>query len=1189
MLLDSPISISYRSLPSIKLYTDPIRSGHGGRDHWFLTLVLLAWGWPAGAAFSADWPTHLHDNRRSGFTTEQLETGALAVAWHWTSPHPPQPAWSGPARWDAFARRHNLPAMRNYDPVFHVTAAAGRVYFGSSVDDSVRCLDANNGEVLWTFTTGGPVRVAPTIAHDHVYFGSDDGFAYCVHAETGQESWRFSPADTSELLLNNGRFIAPHPCRTGVMVEGDTAYFGCALLPWQKAWLCAVDAGKGQPIGPGRFVQPLDGNTLEAPPAASSKLLIFPQGRVAPLVFRRSDGKNLGPLKKSGGGSVVVVSLDARIIHGPGAEPREGAFKTTAAEANSDGKTLEMVASHGRGNALVVVGGRSFMLTDNELIASELATRDPLWRVPCDLSLALIAAGETLVAGGVDRVGAFSIDSGQPLWSAPVEGKVFGLAVANGQLLVSTDAGHIYAFRPGTTQLPNTTTDPAAKQPRATPVVDNAWQPLAGPSFQFDRPGEAIVRWHTQTTTPSQLDYHHDDLVLSISDAQPTTQHQLRLSGLKHNRIYSVTLIDNQEQTARRSAAYELDTFFDFSPQPILSPRTISAEIESPPRMSTAARTILQQSHIDRGLCLVYGLDDGSLAVELARQSRLKVIAIDTDHARVDSIRRRLIAAGSYGHRLSVYHVPSFSQLPLPGHWANLVVSESLVRDGTPILTAAEAHRQLRPDGGVACLGQPAGTAPQLAKKELADWLGARADSARIVVGGELGTLAIWTRGPLQGAGEWSHLYGRADNSAFGGEQLLGVTKASDLAVQWVGRPGPRYQVDRNGRKPSPLSTAGRLFLQGLHRLAAVDAFNGSILWTLEIPDLQRFNMPRDSGNWCADRDFLYVAVRDRLWKIDVREGRVTRKLEVPSPQTRQGPWDWGYIARSGDKIIGTSVRRATSWTNFWGGGGEGWYEGLGGEVTHKICSDALFSIDRDTDKVVWNYQNGVVLNSTITISDGKVYFIECRHETVIGAPERRVGRPELWKQQFLVAVDANDGSLLWEQPIELPPGKIVFYMAHGKGRLVVVGSADGKYHIHTFASANGKPDWSRSFGWPDGKGDHGKAMSRPAIVDDKLYVRPLVLNIKDGSDAEPQMPIGGCGTYACSTGAVFFRAETLTVWNPVLGQSTTWNRLRPDCWLSTIPAGGLLLSPEGGGGCSCGIWLETSVGFIPRQLRQPR
>ena len=46
--------------------------------------------------------------------------------------------------------------------------------------------------------------------------------------------------------------------------------------------------------------------------------------------------------------------------------------------------------------------------------------------------------------------------------------------------------------------------------------------------------------------------------------------------------------------------------------------------------------------------------------------------------------------------------------------------------------------------------------------------------------------------------------------------------------------------------------------------------------------------------------------------------------------------------------------------------------------------------------------------------------------------------------------------------------------------------------------------------------------------------------------------------------------------------QLSSWPRLRSSCWLSTIPAAGMLLSPEGGGGCSCGIWMETSIGFMP-------
>ncbi len=161
--------------------------------------------------------------------------------------------------------------------------------------------------------------------------------------------------------------------------------------------------------------------------------------------------------------------------------------------------------------------------------------------------------------------------------------------------------------------------------------------------------------------------------------------------------------------------------------------------------------------------------------------------------------------------------------------------------------------------------------------------------------------------------------------------------------------------------------------------------------------------------------------------------------------------------------------------------------------------------------------------------------------------------------------------------------------MAQSGDKLVIAGSADGKYNVHSFKTANGESGWTRSFGWPGGKGDHGKAMSRPAIVGGKVYLRPHVLSLADGTNDGPQMPGGGCGTYACSSGALFFRSSTVTVWNQQDGKSSTWKRLRPDCWLSTIPASGMLLSPEGGGGCSCGTWMETSVGFIPRQLKRIR
>ncbi|MCH8044319.1 MAG: hypothetical protein IID44_11435 [Planctomycetes bacterium] len=76
----------------------------------------------------------------------------------------------------------------------------------------------------------------------------------------------------------------------------------------------------------------------------------------------------------------------------------------------------------------------------------------------------------------------------------------------------------------------------------------------------------------------------------------------------------------------------------------------------------------------------------------------------------------------------------------------------------------------------------------------------------------------------------------------------------------------------------------------------------------------------------------------------------------------------------------------------------------------------------------------------------------------------------------------------------------------------------------------------------------------------------------------------GPCGTYAAAKNVFISRLGNLGVWSPASGKTSTWARLRSDCWLSTIPASGMILSPEGGGGCSCGGWFETSIVFAPQR-----
>ena len=311
---------------------------------WLVLVTVLA----SLPAYGADWPTYRHNARRSGVSGESLAFENLDLAWRFQSPAPPRTAWTAPAKWDAYANIRGLRAMRDYDRAFHPVVAKGHLYFASSIDDSVYCLDAATGEERWVFTTDAPVRVAPSVAASRVYFGSDDGYAYCVGATDGALIWKFKPPVEEQRILNDGRFVSHWPCRSGVLINGDTAYCAFSLFPWRPSYVCAVDALSGRAVGPGRFVRKVDDKTLEGALLADADRLIFPQGRVPPFLFSIRTGEPLGRLP-GGGGSFASLRDDGKVAHGPG---NKRGWVTV-----SDLESRKAVATHEGWTRMVVTRG----------------------------------------------------------------------------------------------------------------------------------------------------------------------------------------------------------------------------------------------------------------------------------------------------------------------------------------------------------------------------------------------------------------------------------------------------------------------------------------------------------------------------------------------------------------------------------------------------------------------------------------------------------------------------------------------------------------------------------------------------------------------------------------------------------------------------------------------------------------
>ena len=458
-----------------------------------------------------DWPTYQHDNRRSGITAEGLDI-PLQASWQYRASHPPRPAWPAPAKADMYHRFGDLNPMVTYDRAFHVVVAGDTAYFGSSADDRVYALDVSTGKVRWTFCTDGPVRLAPTVADGKVYVGSDDGQVYCLDAADGRLLWSGNPFPEARTIIGHGRLISVSPIRTSVLVDDGTAYFCAGLFPLEGVRVCAVSARDGSPV----WTVPADDLSPQGYLLASPTRLYMPQGRIGPCAYSRSDGQRVLKFEDDrGGGAYALLADDATtLFNGPAPSGDVWMF---------DAGRPDRVATF-PGNRILVRGAVTYLLNDTTLGAldrtqyleiagrlNELANRvdaigrqlrgvsrsDPseevqvlkkeqadakralqqvkrelakcrLWEQPCECSDSFILAGDTLFLGGQDGVAAHRASDGEPVWTAKVDGRAYGLAVANGRLYVSTDRGVVHCFSNGAPQPPAST---ATSSLRDTPVL----------------------------------------------------------------------------------------------------------------------------------------------------------------------------------------------------------------------------------------------------------------------------------------------------------------------------------------------------------------------------------------------------------------------------------------------------------------------------------------------------------------------------------------------------------------------------------------------------------------------------------------------------------------------------------------------------------------------------------------------
>lgn len=1077
-------------------------------------------------AWANDWPTYRHDNSRSGVTAETLKP-PLEQCWVFRPRHQPEPAWGEPnprpvGGWYGQTELRRV----HFDDAFQVAISGGKVYFGSSADGKVTALDAASGRERWSVITGGPVRLAPTVWREKVYFGSDDGFVYCLGADDGAERWRFHAAPSGSKVLGSGKMISLWPVRTGVLVDDDTAYFGAGIFPAEGVSMYAVDAedGKLKWCNDACGDAPQSRMSPQGYLLASESRLFTPLGRVSPAAFDRKDGR------------LLYEAYIEHIIGGTNATLADNQLFTGTEEMiGFDQASFRSQSSWFWGRQLIVTPDTFYSATGRELFAVnrtayaaaslrrkglldrqrdlntqvQQAKRGPeatlkslqgqlddvnrqikeaetriasgeTWRVPCDCAETLIMAGNVLLAGGEGKVLAFDIASGKSLWMSEVDGKARGLAVADGRLFVSTSTGAIYCFGP-----------------EGSPTHGEVQQPAATSPFPAD---------------------------------------------------------------------------------------------ELTPVFEAAAERIVGATGITRGYCLILGCGTGRLAFELAKRTELQICGVEPDPQKAQAARQALDAAGLYGARVMIEECEP-AQVPFSDYFANLVVSEEAILTGQMPLGGAEAFRMLKPLGGTICIGQPAaanGKVKPLDKSAMRQWLaGAGIDGGRVVE--ENGLWLEFERGPLPGAGSWTHQYAEPGNTTCSDDELV----RCPLGMLWFGNPGPTQMAERHLRAAAPLATGGRLFVLGEgtanragagdNTIMAYDAYNGLPLWERKIRGALRVSVTHDAGNSAANADSLFVAVGDQCLRFDAATGATKFTYKLP-PAADGSPRLWGYVAVVGDLLYGTRTAKGRT-------------------------ADCIFALDLASGEVRWKHEDEEIGQGSIAIGDGRLFYAgpkvsEEQRAEALGSHVREMhrmsdaDRAALLKRleqaavHRVVALDAASGDRLWEKPVEVTGASgganwCSLGSIYNQDVLLLFGVfLDGHYwtqflagqfesrRVVALSGADGGLLWEKPIGY----------RVRPVVVGDTLHAEPWAYDLRTGKQKTRVHPVTGreepwqfarpghhCGCPAAAPHTMLFRSYTLG-WYDLDNDFGTqhFGGQRPGCWINFIPANGLLMVPEASSGCMC-------------------
>lgn len=780
----------------------------------------------ASCSPAADWPMWRNTLQRTGVTSESLPDD-LSLQWS-RQLQEPKPAWPNESR-------------LHFDATYEPVVAKGRLFVGSMVDGSMTAFDVTSGREEWRFYADGPVRLAPVVSNGKVYFGSDDGFLYCLKAESGKLLWKLSgaPEDRGQRRhLGNGRLISFWPVRGGPVVDDGVVYLGAGIWPTMGVFVRAANAVTGEVLwtnGDSHAIENLridhnysheGGISPQGHLLLTEDTVIVPNGRSMPARLDRVTGKLKYFVQGyRNGDSRVSISDELALVGATGVVNLKDGREIASLWANAGDKAPE---------------GWSW---DWDLFEAPLI---PYKFIPaCDYRSAI----KDGIAYGVH------------------DGTVYAYDLRNAQVTRYDKQQNGRDIKPARWDAPlkwKFSTELAGKKLSTASVVmagDRLYSHAGRKLFAIQLPNDesevATVAWsHDVAGEPGSLIVASKCLIVSTLDGT----------------IYCFGTSGEKPESHLRATS------------PLVSTQDSEGGL---------VKSLLTESGVTDGYAVVLGLGAGRLIEELLLQSELRVIGVDDDSERVNELRRRLMTRGDYSDRLQlVTGDPKTVDLP-PYLVSLLVVSGNGSGNGAVKLDSDERvkriYEMLRPYGGTACIVRPRSEQARVLEHASPGILaGVKTETSDSMV-------MLRRKGPLPGSAIWSHETGDASRSFYSRDELV----KAPLGVLWYGD-GPDhgfYKRKDYGHGVKPQVAGGRLFALQIasNTLHSVDAYTGRLLWTRKVGSSARYvSMP----------EVVYVGDERNCLVLDAASGKTLHTFSMDVGQPADTPVSVTDVRVDGDVIV---------------------------------------------------------------------------------------------------------------------------------------------------------------------------------------------------------------------------------------------------------------------------------------------